>query len=157
MRRSASTDPDPSVASLSIRLRQVVNHKDLAQWIDGYERSWRAPGTESLEALFASDARYVAAPFDPPLEGLAAISTFWEAERASADEVFSLSWEPVAVERDVGVARVEVRYGDPPTHIYRDLWIVRLANDGRCTAFEEWPFFPGQQREAEPPSDDRSD
>jgi hypothetical protein len=131
-----------------------VEHKDLARWIDGYERAWRTPGTQSLEALFAADASYVAAPFDPPLQGLAAISTFWEAERASAEEVFSLSWQPVAVEGDVGVARVEVQYGDPPTRVYRDLWIVRLAGDGRCTAFEEWPFFPEQLRSAGPPGDD---
>jgi hypothetical protein len=129
-----------------------VEHGDLARWIDGYERAWRTPGTRSLEWLFASEARYVPAPFDTPLHGLAAISTFWDAERESADEPFALSWEPVAVESDVGVARVEVRYGDPPTRIYRDLWIVRLAGDGRCTAFEEWPFFPGQQRTAEAPN-----
>ena len=120
----------------------VVEHNDLARWIEGYERAWRTPGTRSLEGLFASDARYLPAPFDPPLHGLAAISTFWEAERESADEVFALSWEPVALEGDVGVARVEVRYGEPPTRVYRDLWIVTLARDGRCTSFEEWPLSP---------------
>jgi hypothetical protein len=61
---------------------------------------------------------------------------------ARPDEVFALVWEPVAVEGDVGVARIEVRYGDPPTRVSRDLWIVTLDHDGRCTAFEEWPFFP---------------
>jgi hypothetical protein len=129
-----------------------MERKDLARWIDGYERAWRTAGTQSLEALFTPDATYVAAPFDPPLQGLAAISTFWEAERASADEVFALSWEPVAVEGDTGVATVEVRYGDPPIRVYRDLWIVRLAGDGRCSAFEEWPFLPGQLRSAGPPA-----
>jgi hypothetical protein len=46
------------------------------------------------------------------------------------------------------VARVEVRYGEPVSRVYRDLWIVTLGDDGRCTAFEEWPFFPGQARTA---------
>jgi hypothetical protein len=126
----------------------IVDHEDLARWIDRYERAWRTPGTRSLETLFAPDASYLAAPFDPPLDGLRAISTFWEAERVGPDEAFSLSWEPVAVEGDVGVARVEVRYGDPTPRVYRDLWIIRLGADGRCTAFEEWPFFPGQLRSA---------
>jgi hypothetical protein len=32
---------------------------------------------------------------------------------------------------------------------YRDLWIVTLDAEGRgCVAFEEWPFFPGQERVA---------
>lgn len=55
---------------------------------------------------------------------------------------------PLAVEGDTGVARLEVVYDDPPSARYRDLWILTLATDGRCTAFEEWPFFPDQPRVA---------
>ena len=62
--------------------------------------------------------------------------------------MFTLVAEVIAVEGDTGVARLEVSYGDPPTRRYRDLWIVTLGADGRCTAFEEWPFFPGQGRVA---------
>lgn len=48
-----------------------------------------------------------------------------------------------------GVARVvEVEYGDPVNRIYRDLWIIKLDDAGRCTAFEEWPFHPDQARVA---------
>jgi hypothetical protein len=50
--------------------------------------------------------------------------------------------EIVAVEGDAGVARVDVRYGDPVRREYRDLWIIRLGEDGRCLEFEEWPFWP---------------
>ena len=60
---------------------EVVEHGGLARWIDGYERAWRTPGTRSRKRLFASKARYVPAPFDSSLHGLAAISTFWDAER----------------------------------------------------------------------------
>jgi hypothetical protein len=43
------------------------------------------------------------------------------------------------------VMRVDVRYGAEPPQEYRDLWVVRLADDGRCTHFEEWPFAaPGK-------------
>ena len=49
--------------------------------------------------------------------------------------------EPVAVEGDTGVARIEVRYGDDGSH-YRDIWIVRMDDAGRCVHFEEWPFWP---------------
>ena len=50
--------------------------------------------------------------------------------------------EIVAVEGDTGVSRVEVWYDGPPPRHYRDLWIVRLDDSGRCTHFEEWPFWP---------------
>ena len=128
-----------------------MQREDLARWIGDYERAWRTPGTTILEQLFSSDATYLAAPFEPPIRGQVAIASFWEAERQGPDEVFSMAWEPVAVENNVGVARVEVRYGDSTARIYRDLWIVTLAEDGLCTAFEEWPFFPSQPRAAVDP------
>ena len=121
-----------------------MERSDLARWIAAYELAWRTPGTEPLESLFSPDATYSAAPFEPPLRGLEVIAAFWEHERDGPDERFTMSWEPVAVEGSAGVARVEVRYEGPPRRVYRDLWIVILDADGRCRAFEEWPFFPGQ-------------
>ena len=47
----------------------------------------------------------------------------------------------MAVEGDTGVVRAEVVYERPPQH-FRDLWIVRVDEQGRCLAFEEWPFRP---------------
>jgi hypothetical protein len=117
-------------------------------WIERYEQAWRTPGTARLHGLFTADATYRPAPFDDPLVGLSPIAAFWDDERAGPDEVFALTYQIVAVDGDTGVARVEVDYGDPPQRRYRDLWIVTLADDGRCTAFEEWPFFPGQPRAA---------
>ncbi len=43
---------------------------------------------------------------------------------------------------DTAVARVEVEYGDPKPQEYRDLWLIRFADDGRCRSFEEWAFWP---------------
>lgn len=118
----------------------------LTRWIDRYEQAWRAAGTAPLEALFAEDATYSPSPYQDPLRGRQAIAGFWEDERDGPSEKFAMTREAVAVEGDVGVARIEVRYGDPVEREYRDLWIVVLAADGRCSHFEEWPFFPGQPR-----------
>ncbi len=51
------------------------------------------------------------APTLPRIEvsGRAALGSFRETEREGSDEVFWMTWEPVAVENDIGVARVEVR------------------------------------------------
>jgi hypothetical protein len=126
-----------------------MTRAELARWIAGYERAWRTAGTESLRELFSPDATYRPAPFEDPIRGLDAIAAFWEAEREGPDEAFALSSEIVAVDGDVGVTRIEVQYGDPGYSVsrtYRDLWIVILDAAGRCVAFEEWPFFPGQER-----------
>ena len=45
-----------------------------------------------------------------------------------------------AVDGDVGIARIEVDYAKGER--WRDLWVVTLDADGRCTRFEEWPFAP---------------
>ena len=115
-------------------------------WIDRYEDAWRTAGTEPLRDLFTADAAYLPAPFDEPLRGLAAIAAFWDVEREGPDEVFTMRSTIVAAQGDTAVARIEVVYGDPPVRTYRDLWVITLDDDGRCTAFEEWPFHPDQPR-----------
>jgi len=128
-----------------------VRRADLARWIEAYERAWRSAGTGALAGLFTATATYRAAPFDEPVAALDAIARFWEAERDGPDEAFAMSWEIIAVEGATGVARVEVRYGDPVEQVYRDLWIVTLDDAGRASAFEEWPFAPDQARVAPAP------
>lgn len=119
-----------------------MTRADLERWIAAYEDAWRTEGTDALGRLFAPDATYSMAPYKEPHRGLDAIARLWEAERKGHDEVFAMEHEIVAVEGDTGVARVEVRYGEPLDREYRDLWIVRLGEDGRCLHFEEWPFSP---------------
>ena len=48
----------------------------------------------------------------------------------------------VVSDGETAVVRVEVQYGDPVEQVWRDLWIVRFAPDGRCRHFEEWPIAP---------------
>jgi ketosteroid isomerase-like protein len=110
-------------------------------WIDRYERAWRSPGTALLDALFTPDASYRTAPFEPPFVGRDAIREMWQAA-GGAEDIFTIEREVVAVDGDVAVARLEVRYGEPARQVYRDLWILRFDGLGRCRAFEEWPFWP---------------
>jgi hypothetical protein len=127
-----------------------MDRAQLQAWVEAYERAWRTAGVAPLRDLFAEDATYQAAPFDDPIAGLPAIEVFWEAEREGPDEVFTMTSEIVAVEGRVGVVRLEVTYGDPVTDRFRDLWIVETDDDGRCVAFEEWPFFPEHGRVPSP-------
>ncbi len=117
-------------------------------WIDAYELAWRSPGTDALDRLFTAEAIYSQGPYDEPVTGLLAIKRMWEAERTGPDEAFTMASEIVAVDPPVAVARVEVRYGDPVTQAYRDLWIIQFAAGGRCDSFEEWPFWPDKPHAA---------
>jgi hypothetical protein len=79
------------------------------------------------------------------------IAEFWEAERRGADEDFTMSSDVIAVDGRTAIVRVSVRYG-ASGRIWRDLWVIQLAPDGRCSRFEEWPFAPDQPDGHEPPS-----
>ena len=120
----------------------------VTRWLAGYEAAWRAPGTDQLAEIFTEDATYRQSPYDEPVVGLEAIRRMWDAEREGPDEVFTLATDIVAVDGPTAVVRAEVRYGDPVRQEYRDLWVMRLGEDGRCGWFEEWPYWPEQPRAA---------
>jgi len=123
-------------------MNQVTERAQVSQWLAGYEAAWRAAGTGGLAGLFTEGATYLQSPYGQPVTGLDAIGRMWEAEREGPDEVFTLATGILAVDGQVAVVRAEVRYGDPPTQEYRDLWVIRFAGDGRCAWFEEWPYAP---------------
>jgi ketosteroid isomerase-like protein len=127
-----------------------MDRTQVAGWIAAYEQAWRTPGTEALATIFTADASYLQGPYRKPIIGLPAIAQMWESERDGPDEAFRMTSEVIVVEGDTAVARVEVRYGDPVDQEYRDLWIMRFAEDGRCSSFEEWPFWPAQPTTANP-------
>jgi ketosteroid isomerase-like protein len=121
----------------------VVDRAAVADWVETYERAWRTAGTDLLAILFTDDASYSMDPYRESVRGRDAISSLWERERTSAEESFTMTWSFVAVEGDTGVVRVEVHYHETGQE-FRDLWIIRFAPDGRCAAFEEWPFWPAK-------------
>jgi ketosteroid isomerase-like protein len=122
----------------------MTDRTTVRRWLVGYEAAWRAPGTDSLTGLFTGEATYLQSPYEQPVAGLDAIRQMWEATREGPDEVFCLDTDILAVDGQTAVVRAEVRYGDPPRQEYRDLWVVRLDDDGRCSWFEEWPYWPGR-------------
>lgn len=122
----------------------AMNRESVSAWLADYENAWRTAGTDPLAALFTDDASYLQGPYDEPIIGLSAIGRMWEETRDGPDEAFTASTEIVAIDGATAVVRAEVKYGDPVTQEYRDLWIIRFADDGRCAAYEEWPFWPGK-------------
>jgi ketosteroid isomerase-like protein len=122
----------------------VTDRALVSRWLAGYEAAWRSLGTASLAGLFTADASYLQSPYELPVTGLGAIARMWDAEREGADEVFTLATDILAVDGPVAVVRAEVRYGNPLRQEYRDLWVIRLDDDGRCSWFEEWPYWPGR-------------
>ncbi len=111
------------------------------RWVAGYERAWRSGDLDTVGELFTADARYRPSPYEEPKIGHAAIRAFWLDDDG---ESFTVVAEPVAVEGRDAVVRLQVRYGDPAKQEYRDLWVLRFADDGRVEDFEEWAYWPGK-------------
>ncbi|MCY9556104.1 hypothetical protein M5W98_31440, partial [Paenibacillus apiarius] len=122
------THPDGRLATM--------DRNRVAAWIAAYEQAWRTPGTAALGTMFTSDASYRQGPYRDPVVGLPAITRMWDSERDGPDEVFEMTSEIVAVD------------GDPVHQEWRDLWIMRFAEDGKCLSFEEWPFAPEKRAAA---------
>jgi uncharacterized protein (TIGR02246 family) len=133
---------DQSRADGSGSMGSMTDHATVRRWLAAYEAAWRDPDTSVLAAMFTPDASYLQSPYSPPVIGLTAIRQMWDAQRAGPDEVFSLATEVVAVDAGTAVVRAEVHYGSPVTQEWRDLWVLRLGQDGKCSHFEEWPFAP---------------
>jgi ketosteroid isomerase-like protein len=123
---------------------EAMEHAAVQRWVEGYERAWRTAGTDELSQLFTPDATYLVSPWARAVEGLPAIRELWESERDGADEAFTMTSDILAVDGSTAVVRVAVAYGDPGGRRWRDLWVLQFDADGRCVAFEEWPFAPGQ-------------
>ena len=107
----------------------MTDRATVRRWLAAYEAAWHAPGTQGLAEMFTEDASYRQSPYQEPV---------------GPDEVFTLATDILAVDGPTAVVRAEVRYGDPIRQEYRDLWILHLDDDGRCSWFEEWPYWPGQ-------------
>jgi len=122
-----------------------VDRDEVMRWVAAYERAWRDRDREAVIRLFTEDARYRPSPYEEPEVGHAAIQAFWLEDEGVT---FTVSAEPVAVEGRVAVVRLEVHYLQPRRQEYRDLWVLRFAEDGRVEDFEEWAYWPGRSYSA---------
>ncbi|WP_203933781.1 YybH family protein [Virgisporangium ochraceum] len=118
-----------------------MDRAGVMEWVAGYERAWREGDVTAVERLFTEDARYRRSPYEKSEVGHAAIRAFW---REDDGQTFTVTVEPVAVEGRDAVVRLEVHYGEPVSREYRDLWVLRFADDGRVEDFEEWAYWPGK-------------
>ncbi len=111
-------------------------------WVAGYERGWREDDLGAVRRLFTEDARYAQSPNEEePAVGHEAIEELW----LDPESPFTMTSDVVAVEGDRAVVRVEVQYTTGDTPHYRELWVLRFAEDGRVSDFEEWTYKVGKE------------
>jgi hypothetical protein len=115
------------------------------RFLDGYLDAWRTNDPDAIRELFTVDATYRGAAHHPdPAIGIDAIIALWDEER---DEPGTWSYDGgVELEnKRAAVIRGVTTYSEGPKGgAYENVWLVRFADDGRVSEFQDWWF----QREA---------
>lgn len=113
---------------------------DFEGWLERYRAAWTTDDSRQIGDLFTEDATYAPRPFGPPWEGRDAIVARW-IELGDWQNAWRFESELLAVEGDTGVVRGLTTYpahDDEPEEVYSNIWVIRLAPDGRARSFAEW-------------------
>lgn len=107
----------------------------VSAWIDGYRRAWESNDPDDIRAIFTDDATYRTEPYSDPWVGHDEIVDEWLSAADDPGET-SFEWTTVALTDSVAIVEATTVYRSGPT--YRNLWVIRLAPDGRANGFTEW-------------------
>jgi hypothetical protein len=117
-----------------------MTRTDFEHWVDRYQAAWRTDDPEQIAGLFTEYATYSTLPFREPWRGREAIVKNWLAQGDSQNE-WNFEGEVLAAEGDTGVVQGLTIYAATATSaeaVYGNIWVVRLAPDGRASSFAEW-------------------
>lgn len=117
-----------------------MTRTDFENWLEAYRQAWRTDDPDQIGALFAEDATYAPWPFGKPWQGREAIVAKW-VERGDSKAAWQFESELLAVDGDTGVIRGQTTYpaaDDQPEAVFSNIWVIRLAADGRVSSFAEW-------------------
>lgn len=113
----------------------------LTTWVENYRLAWESNEPAEIRALFTEDAEYFTEPYTEPRRGQDAIVETWIENKDEPGEA-SFTWTPISLTDDgIGVLQAITEYASP-RRLYYNLWVVKLARDGRATHFTEWYMMP---------------
>jgi SnoaL-like domain len=112
----------------------MPNERDVDRWVNDYIRAWGSNDPAEIGSLFAEDAEYYTAPYRAPWAGRQGIVEGW-LKRKDEPGGWEFRFEVLAVADGIGFVRGWTTYPDAK---YSNLWVIRLADDGRCREFTEW-------------------
>jgi ketosteroid isomerase-like protein len=110
----------------------------VSRWVDLYRAAWESNLADDIRAVFTEDGVYRGRPQEEPWVGHPAIVAGW-LDNQDAPGTWTFEWHPVAVEGDTAVVQGVTSYSvGGKVGVYDNLWVVRLADDGRAREFTDW-------------------
>jgi ketosteroid isomerase-like protein len=107
-----------------------------AEWGAAYVRAWETNDPADIGALFTDDAVYEYRPDDPEAaHGRDAIVASW-LESRDEPGTWAFDWRLLVDTPELVIITGRTEY--PAEKDYDNLWVIRLAPDGRATHFTEW-------------------
>ena len=108
----------------------------LEAWMDGYIAAWTDNHPDHIASLFTEDAVYDPQTADGELHGIKEIVSWWRNADDDPDN-WDFEWLPLVDMGDLAIITGSTRYTEPPAS-YRNLWVIRFDDSGRCRDFTEW-------------------
>ncbi len=114
-----------------------MNEQDVLHWVDAYEVAWANNDPDHIRALFTEDATYRMTPYREPWTGQDEIVAKW-LEFQDEPGTWDFDQKVINISGDTAFVQGETVYMEPESITYYNLWVIRLAEDGRCREFTEW-------------------
>jgi hypothetical protein len=108
----------------------------LDDWMDAYVLAWSTNMEDHIRALFTEDAVYDPQTADGEWDGIDEIVRRWK-EIDDQEENWDFEWAPLVETDDLAIVTGQTNYFEPPAR-FRNLFVIRFADDGRCSDFTEW-------------------
>jgi ketosteroid isomerase-like protein len=116
-------------------------NENAKKWVERYVRAWTTNAPDDIRAVFTDDAVYKGRPDDPePVIGLDAIVADWVDNPETGP--WSFEFEVLGVDGDLAFIQGRTDYPEDDHPVYFNLWVVKLADDGRASEFTEWFMEP---------------
>jgi ketosteroid isomerase-like protein len=109
--------------------------KTVETWVGNYRAAWESNDPDQIRSLFTDDAVYERVPHDPKAwRGVDAIVAGWLSIKDEPGST-TFEWELLGVAGDRAFVQGASVYSKVT---YDNLWVLRLAPDGRVSEFTEW-------------------
>lgn len=108
----------------------------LDEWMDGYVLAWSSNETEHIQKLFTEEAVYDPQTARGEWHGVEEIVSNW-LEIDDSEDNWDFEWRPLIETDDLAIITGRTRYFEPEI-TYRNLFVIRFAEDERCYDFTEW-------------------
>ena len=120
-----------------------MTREDVDAWLQRYIKAWQSYDADEIAALFTDDVEYRYHPWDEPVVGAQTIAKSWvEDDRKDEPGSWEAKYDCIAVDGETAVATGYSRFLDAPggdtRTTYDNCFIMRFADDGRCSSFTEF-------------------